>query len=206
MALWENTQLQHQQLLMIIATINSLCASKTLKQAMNGGTPKSKKWAALGAQANEERLKSQCDYRTNEMPFFQASCNLNTERGRNTSLLADGYSQENLSISPRTIFTNKKKNEVVILFLIMICTSDFWNSRQSRCCANFMQWHVTATLIALFQPFNSVSGGSSDTNTSASSMCSHKSSIYISFFPRKNINPIRNVRYGILQYQKCQQV
>lgn len=45
-----------------------------------------------------------------------------------------------------------------------------------------MQWHVTATLIVLFQPFTSVTGGSDDTDTSASSMCSHKSSIYISFF------------------------
>lgn len=52
-----------------------------------------------------------------------------------------------------------------------------------------MQRHATATLIALFQPFNSVTGGSSDTNTSASSMCSHKSSIYISFFSQEKHKP-----------------
>lgn len=44
-----------------------------------------------------------------------------------------------------------------------------------------MQWHVTATLIVLFQLFNSVTGESCDTDTSASSMCSYKSSIYMSF-------------------------
>lgn len=49
-----------------------------------------------------------------------------------------------------------------------------------------MQRHVTATLIALFQPFNSVTGGSSDTDTSAGFMCPRESSIYISFPQEKH--------------------
>lgn len=54
---------------------------------MNGGTPKSKKWKALGAQANDEGIKSQCGYKRSEMSFFQASCNLNVEQGRNINFL-----------------------------------------------------------------------------------------------------------------------
>lgn len=51
-----------------------------------------------------------------------------------------------------------------------------------------MQRHVTATLTVLCQPFSSATGGSTDTDTSASS---HKSSAHISSsLPQENRKPI----------------
>lgn len=86
-----------------------------------------------------------------------------------------------LKHSPCTDFTNKTKKLLAILTLTIIWTSDSCNSRRSRCCTNF---HAMAGDSHLHRPFPAISvsyWGSGDTDTSASSMCSHKSSIYVSF-------------------------
>lgn len=122
--------------------------------------------------------------------------------------LTKGSSQQNLKRFPCMVCTNKKKK--CSRFSSRFCHAPVIPETAGKAdvVLTSMQWHVTATLIVLFQPFNSVTGGNSDTDTSANAMCSHKSSSYISFFffPRKTINPIWKVLNGTSQYQKHQQM
>lgn len=144
------------------------------------------------------------------MLFSWASCNFSAELGKNISLQPQTHKRL-ISAEPKTFPMHglHQQGKKCSRFSSWLCHAPVIPETAGKAdvVLTSMQWHVTATLIVLFQPFNSVTGGNSDTDTSANAMCSHKSSVYISFFfPGKTINPIWKVLNGTSEHQQYQQM
>lgn len=146
---------------------------------MNGGTPRGNIW-----REGDGKIKERAQKERNAL-FFWASCNFSAELGKNINLQPQTQkrllSAELKTFPMHGLYQQEKKCS---RFCSRFCHAPVIPETAGKAdvVLTSMQWHVTATLTVLFQPFNSLTGGNSDTDTSANAMCSHKSSIYISFF------------------------